>query len=476
MSRQRGADIGTGTLLAGRYRLEGLIGEGGQGKVFVAKDTNLGGRTVAIKILLPLAGHPAQRQQEALARFGREVEALGRLTHDNIVTIHDYLIHEGVPFSVMEYLDGPNLAARLRNEGPLPLTEALSLVAQAADALAAAHAEGIWHRDVKPANIQLTGKGRAKLCDFGLVSALTPDAPMLTRRGQVAGCTPGYASPEQAEGRPVSGPSDVFSLGVTLYALLAGATPFAAPEAAVALMRAVKEHPAPIAVHRPDAPEDLTGLLAVMMDKDPAARPSAHSVAVRSGVLLERLRAARGHGAALYTPTITDVPAAPAAADSAPRTPVPEPAADLSAEQDIATGAGLPFAGAGPGLSGSQGTGDGPARETGAGELSVAEDAKADEEFWQALEKAERHLVAERFPAADAGFRRLSKRLYEEDRHSHPAMVAAQLGRVRALSGLGRPDEAGRRLAQLRSTAARKLPSGHPLRDAVDRLRLDDTR
>ncbi|MFD5815723.1 protein kinase [Streptomyces sp. NPDC127038] len=467
MNRTRPTDIDTGTLLADRYRLNRLIGKGGQGLVFTAEDENLGGRTVAVKILLPLSGQAAQRQQEALARFDREVNALARLTHDNIVVIHDRLIHQGVPFSVMEFLEGPNLADRLRSEHQLPLSDALSWTAEAADALTAAHALGIWHRDVKPANIQLTRTGRAKLCDFGLVSALTPNDPTLTRRGHAAGCTPGYASPEQAEGRLVAGPSDVFSLGVTLYALLAGGTPFGAADPTVALLRAIEEYPSPVTVHRPDAPAEVAQLLALMMEKDPAARPSAHSVAVRLRRCLERLRAA-GEDGTHYTPTVTDAPVPPAV-DRLAAAPAQD--AGLGAEQDVVTGAGMtPVPDQGGPVRGP--ASHGPAGENDAAESHAADDA---EELWRALETAEGQLLADRFSAADAGFRRLSKRLYEQGRHRHPAMVAAQLGRVRALSGLGRAEEAGRRLAGLRSTVGQKLDPSHPLRTAVEGLRLEET-
>jgi serine/threonine-protein kinase len=204
-----------GALLSDRYRLERLLGAGGQGRVYAEVDEQLG-RRVAVKDPLPLTELSTDPRQEALARFDREVRALARLAHDHIVTIFDRGTHQGTPFSVMEFLDGPSLAQKLRESGPLPAAQAVDVCARSAGALSAAHHLRIWHRDVKPANILLTGTGRPKLCDFGLVSALTPAAPLLTRRGTTPGCTPGYASPEQARGATAAGPSDVFSLGVTL--------------------------------------------------------------------------------------------------------------------------------------------------------------------------------------------------------------------------------------------------------------------
>ncbi|GAA3814124.1 hypothetical protein GCM10022403_054660 [Streptomyces coacervatus] len=556
---------GAGDLLAGRYRLERMVGSGGQGRVFAGVDEALG-RRVAVKVLQPPRAVPGGPADEAVARFDREVRALAALDHDHIVKIFDLGVHRGARFSVMEFLDGPSLAQELREHGPLPLTRAVDIAARAADALAAAHALGIWHRDVKPANIQLTGRGRPKLCDFGLVSVLTPNAPALTRRGASPGCTPGFASPEQARGAELTGPTDVFSLGVTLYALLAGGSPFAAADPAAALHKVLHEQAPPLTTYRPDAPPDLTALISSMLHPTPATRPSAAGTAIRLRTALDRLNAASGRHA-IYTPTQRPTPPTPGTAGqhamatpgltpattdppagardlAAEReevtgaTPAPidptaeqEPATaatpadtDPTAERDVATGTAPPhptaerdpaaqtpphpadpiaqrerMTGATP-ANADPTPGRDPATETPPPHTDPAARREAltgaapgprdracasrtgvhtpgpaeatDEQLWQTLEDAERHLDAGRFRAADVAFGRLSQRLYAEARHGHPAMVAAQLGRVRALDGLGRRGDAEARLARLRGQAVRNLPAGHPLRLAVEGLRL----
>ncbi|MFM9588838.1 serine/threonine-protein kinase [Streptomyces scabiei] len=423
-----------GALLSDRYRLGRLLGAGGQGQVYAGVDEQLG-RRVAVKVLLPLAELSGDLRQEALARFDREVRALARLAHDHIVTIFDRGTHQGTPFSVMEFLDGPSLAQKLRESGPLPVAQAVDICARSAGALSAAHRLRIWHRDVKPANILLTGTGRPKLCDFGLVSALTPAAPLLTRRGTTPGCTPGYASPEQARGATAAGPSDVFSLGVTLYALLAGGTPFGDANGDVALLKVLNEEPPRLPV-----PADLAALITAMLDKDPRARPTAFSSAVRLRTILDRLEAADGPRLA-YTPTQRggapkDTVEQPVVHDPAP--PVGA-AVDLAAEREIETGSAPP---------------------------------PPDDDLWQALEDAERHLTAGRFHAAEAAFAALSGRLPTASDPTHPALLAARLGRVRALDGLGRHEDAEATLNRLRDQVARDLSPDHRLRRVVEGLRL----
>jgi serine/threonine protein kinase len=215
------------------YQILDKLGEGGMGVVYRARDTRLD-RTVAIKVIHPEAAATRERRE----RFAREARAASALNHSHIVTIHDidHASADGAEcdFIVMEYVDGTSLD-RVLEQRRLAVTEALDYAVQIASALAAAHAAGIVHRDVKPANVMLSRSGEAKLVDFGLAklaelpsgdeSAPTLSAGFRTAHGAVLG-TPSYMSPEQAEGRPVDSRSDVFSFGSVLYEMLTGRRPF----------------------------------------------------------------------------------------------------------------------------------------------------------------------------------------------------------------------------------------------------------
>src|SRR5499427_7758246 len=211
--------LAAGTRLA-HYEILGLIGEGGMGEVYRARDTRLN-RTVAIKIV----GADVRADVTMRERLLREARAASSLNHPHICTVHD--VHDGdQPFIAMEWIDGESLAQRLtRSGGPLPLVELLQLAAQVADALDTAHGSGIVHRDLKPANLFVTKRGDAKILDFGLAQ-VTPDAAdvsadqktmaaarKLTNRGEAVG-TVSYMAPEQARGERVDSRSDLFSFGV----------------------------------------------------------------------------------------------------------------------------------------------------------------------------------------------------------------------------------------------------------------------
>jgi len=210
----------------GHYRIEEKLGAGGMGEVFRATDTKLN-RVVAIKVL-PAA---FARDPERLARFEREAQVLASLNHPNIAAIYGFENVDGVPFLVLEYVPGRNLA------GPLPVEEALSACRQIAEALEAAHAKGVMHRDLKPANVKVTPEGKVKVLDFGLAKAFAPEAPPSevdnlptisagpTRAGMILG-TPAYMSPEQARGRPLDRRTDIWSFGCVLYEALAGRLAF----------------------------------------------------------------------------------------------------------------------------------------------------------------------------------------------------------------------------------------------------------
>src|SRR5258706_7981799 len=210
----------------GPYEVLALLGAGGMGEVYHARDGKLG-REIAIKVLPPAFAHDPDR----LARFQREAQVLAALNHPNIAQIYGLDESEGARFLVMEYVPGENL------KGPMPLDEAMAVCRQIADALEAAHEKGVVHRDLKPANIKLTPEGKVKVLDFGLARAMATDAsspdatqsPTLvasaTRAGVILG-TAAYMSPEQAAGRAVDRRTDIWAFGAVLYEMLAGRPAF----------------------------------------------------------------------------------------------------------------------------------------------------------------------------------------------------------------------------------------------------------
>ena len=197
-----------------------MLGRGAMGVIYRAHDPVID-RTVALKLVRAdlLEG---EEREEFLARFRQEAQAAGRCTHPNIVTIHDFALHDGNPFLAMEYVQGDSLAAALRRAGRFAPAAAIAVMTQVLDALGAAHALGIVHRDVKPANILLLADGRVKVTDFGIARI---DSVGMTLAGTVLG-TPSYMSPEQCRGDPVDGRSDLFSAGAVLFELLSGERPF----------------------------------------------------------------------------------------------------------------------------------------------------------------------------------------------------------------------------------------------------------
>ena len=202
-----------GTVLAGRYRVVGLLGRGGMGEVYRADDLTLG-QSVAIK-LLP---ERLDRDSAALARLLEEVRTARQVSHPNVCRVHDVGEVDGRRFLSMEYIDGEDLSVQLRRIGHLPQDKGLEIARQICAGLAAAHDRGVLHRDLKPANIMIDGRGRVRITDFGLATALGGDA---TRAGEVAG-TPVYMAPEQLEGQPLSIQSDLYALGLVLFELFTG--------------------------------------------------------------------------------------------------------------------------------------------------------------------------------------------------------------------------------------------------------------
>jgi len=249
----------------GTYEVIGVIGRGGMGVVFKAFDAALN-RFVAIKMLLPhLAASGAARK-----RFAREGQAAAAVIDDNVLPIYSVAEWQGVPYLVTQYSRGTTLQKRILDQGPLELKEILRIGMQTAKGLAAAHAQGLVHRDVKPSNILLDGTvERALLTDFGLARAV--DDASITRTGIIAG-TPQYMSPEQARGGSVDARSDLFGLGSVLYAMCTGRPPFRADNSYAVLRLITDAEPRPIQEINPDIPEWLCRLIARLMAKSPNDR------------------------------------------------------------------------------------------------------------------------------------------------------------------------------------------------------------
>jgi nitrite reductase/ring-hydroxylating ferredoxin subunit len=256
------------------YKILERIGAGGMGEVFVADDCKLH-RRVALKILpRELASDPRRRD-----RFEREAKAVAALNHPNIVTIYSIDEAEGIQFLTMELVPGKNLDHVIPEDG-LALDRFFDLVAPLADALSAAHAQGITHRDLKPGNIMVTGDGRVKVLDFGLAKlrqggpeASSAESPTESRtaEGQLLGTVP-YMSPEQAQGRSVDHRSDIFSLGVILHELATGRRPFQGASSAEILSSILRDTPHPVTELRPDLPRHLARIVRRCLEKDPNRR------------------------------------------------------------------------------------------------------------------------------------------------------------------------------------------------------------
>ena len=251
----RSATLEPGARL-GRYEILSLIGVGGMGEVYRARDTRLN-RIVALK---RLTAHVAANH-EGRKRFEREALATSTLNHPHICTLHDVGEHEGTEFLVMELVEGETLAARLQR-GALPMSEALQCAAQVTDALAAAHRHGIVHRDLKPANIMLTAHG-VKLLDFGLAALRPPPGLIdggLDKGSSAAGTILGtlqYMSPEQIQAKPVDGRSDIFAVGAVLYEMLTGRKAFDADSPAGVVAAVLDHTPQPLKDERPGVPAAL---------------------------------------------------------------------------------------------------------------------------------------------------------------------------------------------------------------------------
>ena len=252
----------------GRYQLQRELGSGAMGTVYLALDPNIG-REVAVKAL-PLLETPEGAEQEAVTeRFFREAEAVGRLDHPNIVTVHDVGKEHDLAYMAMDYVPGESLDAWTHRSTLLPVWEVLEAAAQVADALAYAHGRKVVHRDIKPSNIIYDrASGLAKITDFGVARMLDSNR---TRTGTILG-SPSYMSPEQVAGSKVDGRSDLFSLGTTLYQLLSGSLPFRGDSVANVMYQIANAKTPPLRKARQGLPASVTRLVMRALQKDPGKR------------------------------------------------------------------------------------------------------------------------------------------------------------------------------------------------------------
>jgi len=254
--------LASGTMVS-HYRIIEKIGAGGMGEVYLAEDTQLD-RKVALKFLPP---HLCQ-DEDCRARFKREAQAAAKLDHPNIVTVHEVGEHQGRPYFAMQHLEGRSLREVIQGE-KLDLDRIVGIAIQLSDGLNKAHRSGTIHRDVKPSNIMIDSNGRPRLLDFGL--ATVKGGEHLTKTGSTLG-TVGYMSPEQIEGKEADARSDLFSLGVVLYELIAGRAPFRRDDETATLKAILADTPEPLARYKTNVSDDLQRIVTKLLDKDPALR------------------------------------------------------------------------------------------------------------------------------------------------------------------------------------------------------------
>ncbi|MEO1088882.1 MAG: serine/threonine-protein kinase, partial [Acidobacteriota bacterium] len=261
----------------GPYHLENLLGRGGMGEVWSAHDERLD-RRVAIKHVRRDQGRDRGHGETLRERFRREAWAAARIAHPAVVAVFDVLEDGDGDWIVMELVDGQSLHARLKESGPLPVRDLLRYGRHVAEGLAAAHAKGLVHRDLKTENVMLAATGHAKILDFGLVKHLGEaggaDDPSLTLHGAVMG-TARAMSPEQARGLDIDARSDLFAFGTLLYEAATGKSPFVADTALDTLTRVVGEEPPPLAELRPELPPELCVLVEELHEKARERRPES---------------------------------------------------------------------------------------------------------------------------------------------------------------------------------------------------------
>jgi len=253
----------TSTIIDGRYRVLHRVGSGGMADVVCAEDLQLG-RKVAIKLLHRRFAQDA----EFVERFRREASSAAGLQHPHVVAVYDRGAWDDTYYIAMEYLEGRTLKKLVQEEAPLAAPRAIDLTIQILRAARFAHKRGIIHRDLKPHNVIIDGEGRAKVTDFGIAKAGASD---MTQTGSIMG-TAQYLSPEQAQGHPVSAPSDLYSVGIILYEMLTGRVPFEGESAVTIALKQVSEAPVPPSRHNPQVPPALEAVVLRALEKDPARR------------------------------------------------------------------------------------------------------------------------------------------------------------------------------------------------------------
>src|SRR5580658_8426051 len=273
-----------GVVIAGRYRIAGLLGRGGMGEVYRATDLTLG-QAVALKFL-PEA---ASSDDRALARFYNEVRMARQVTHPNVCRVYDIGQVDGQHYISMEYVDGENLAALMRRIGRLPADKAAEIARKLCAGLAAAHEKGVLHRDLKPANVMIDGRGNVVIMDFGL-AGLTEQLQADVRSG-----TPAYMAPEQLAGTEVTARSDIYSLGLVLYEMFAGKRPFEAGTLAEMVRLQQQATPASISTVVKDLEPGVERVIMRCLDHDPRKRP-ASALAIAAGLGGDALAAALAAG------------------------------------------------------------------------------------------------------------------------------------------------------------------------------------
>jgi serine/threonine protein kinase len=332
VARPRGPGAANAGVLhqLGDYLVIRKLGEGGMGAVYLAEDPRLH-RKAAIKTLKPeLAADPANRE-----RFEREARAAARVEHDNIVPIWQIgTAPDGTPFIAMPFLRGEMLDARLKREPVAGPGLIVKVAREVADGLAAAHARGLIHRDIKPGNIWLEGDlssghlneqvRRCKILDFGLARSVDRDDAQLTASGAILG-TPAYMAPEQARGETVDHRADLFSLGVVLYRMATGQPPFQGASAMAVLVSLITDTPLPVATLAPNLPPALAGLIDRLMSKDPAGRPQ--SAAEVAAAVRQIVKDAQAQTPSARASPVSNAPPAPVCA---PPAPAPNPWEDVT--------------------------------------------------------------------------------------------------------------------------------------------------